>query len=232
MAGWMVALALATAPVQATPAPAPAPTAQDAKDAAAMSSALKLMNARQHDAALAMLDPLLAELDRRFAAEKRQIYCGFGMAETIAYMTIAAAAKRDAVAVQPIRCDALFAKGFILADARRFAEARPYLERAVSMAPSHAHYLNELGYVLQQERNWQGSHDIFARAAEATGLSDPDRVTAERTRAWRGMSFALIELERWDEAKAVLDKCLALDPNDAKAKNELQYIAENRNKRI
>lgn len=42
--------------------------------------------------------------------------------------------------------------------------------------------------------------------------------------------YALVELRRWDEAEARYRQALALDPNDAKAKNELVYIAEQRAK--
>lgn len=98
------------------------------------------------------------------------------------------------------------------------------------MAPHQAHFINELGFAYQQQRDWAKSYATYARAADATAFSDPARVSSEKGRAWRGMGYALIEQGKWDEAEARFRECLRLDPSDAKAKNELQYIQEQRNR--
>jgi Flp pilus assembly protein TadD len=48
------------------------------------------------------------------------------------------------------------------------------------------------------------------------------------TRAWRGKAYCLVEQGHLDEAEQLYHKCLELDPNDSKAKNELKYIASKR----
>jgi tetratricopeptide (TPR) repeat protein len=63
-------------------------------------------------------------------------------------------------------------------------------------------------------------------AAEAQG---PDRTTW-LCKAWHSMAYAQIELRSWDDAIKLLNKCLALDPDNAKAKGELEYIARSRPK--
>lgn len=209
---------------------AEAPSADDIARRESVGRAVAALRAGRHDAAVAAIDPVIAGYEKRHAGEKRMIFCATTVAQTILYMTLGAAAKRDAVALEPGWCDALFLKGFILADAKRYGEAQPWIERAVAMAPNHAHYLNELGYVLQQQRQWQPSLDAYQRAVTAADLSDERDGAAEKGRAWRGMGFALIEQGKWDEAKAVFENCLKLDPADAKARGEIKYIEENRPK--
>ena len=40
-----------------------------------------------------------------------------------------------------------------------------------------------------------------------------------------------MEQGKWDAAEEIYRQCLTLDPNDQKAKNELDYIAEHRPKK-
>ena len=188
------------------------------------------MAAGHPDQAIVVIDPALAAYEKQYAGDRRQLFCGYSSAETLAEMLIAAAAKHDAVALSTGWCDALFIKSFSLSDLHRFDEAVPFLERAVAMAPMHAHYLNELGYAYQQQHDWQKSYDTYARAADASAASDADRVTTERGRAWRGMGYALVEQGRYDEAEKLYRQCLQLDPHDTRARNELQYVTERRNR--
>lgn len=204
---------------------------EQASNEAALAAAIEDMHAGRHDAAIARLDPLIADYERAHASEKRMIFCAGNMEETLAYMMIGAAAKKSAVAIAPSWCSALFVKGFVLVDAKRLAEGKSFNERAIAMRPGNAHYLNELAYVLQTEKQWQASYDTYAKALSFVGLSDEDLQAAQKGRALRGMGFDAIELGRWDEAEAKFKEALALDPNDAKAKSELQYIAEQRRKR-
>lgn len=189
------------------------------------------LQAGRHDDALKGLDSLIADYSRDYAKEKRLIFCGGTPAETLLYMTLGSAAKKSAVAIDSGWCQALWAKGYILVDKKEYAAALPFLERAVAMAPSHAHYLAELGYAYQALKDWQKSYDTYARVIPSAELSAPEFRNQDLGRGWRGMGFALIEMGKLDEAEALFRKCLELDPNDAKAKNELQYIAEQRAKK-
>ena len=66
------------------------------------------------------------------------------------------------------------------------------------------------------------------RTALDAAKLDPDHADRETGNAWRCMGYALIEQGRYDEAEALYRACLKLDPGDAKAKNELAYIAGQR----
>lgn len=193
--------------------------------------AVDLMAAHNAAAALAAADQAIAGFRKQYGGEKREIYCGLRPIESLMYMTMAASAKKSAIAIEPDWCTALFIRGFALIDLKRVDEGTAALETVVKMAPYHAHFINELAYAYQQQRAWQLSHDTYERAVGATEFSPKEDQTAERTRAWRGMGFALVELNKLDEAAAMYRKCLALDPNDEKSKGELRYIAEEKAKR-
>ncbi len=50
----------------------------------------------------------------------------------------------------------------------------------------------------------------------------------QESRAWRGVGYSLIELRRWDEAEAVFQESLKLEPNNRSALDELAYIRRHR----
>ena len=72
----------------------------------------------------------------------------------------------------------------------------------------------------------------LASYAEAESVaemgSEESTKTSDLTRAWRGQAYCLVEQGRLDDAENLYKKCLALDPSDAKAKGELQYIKSKR----
>ena len=179
---------------------------------------------------LPVLDQAISYHSRRYADEKRQIYCGGSSSETIAYMGMAAAAKRDAVAISPDYCDALFMKGYALIDQGSVPDGIVLLEQALKMAPEHAHYLNELGYAYQQLKDWPKSLAAYQHARDAAGLAEKDQVIEERCRALRGMGFAYIERAEWDAAEQAFRDCLKIDPTNTKSQGELIYIRRNRDK--
>ena len=225
---WLAALAL----IAASPAPArpaqdtPEQTARNAK----LGEAIAAIKSAKPGEAIAILDPLLAEYQKLYAAEKRRIYCAHDLKQSLLYMGQAAAAKQEAIAIDPGWCNALWARGFALIDLQQIDAAVSFLERAVALSPSHPHYLSELGYAYQTQKKWQLSYDMYQRAAEGAALEDEGQRKKSLRRAWFGMGFNLIELGKLDEAEKVLTECLKLTPNDQKVKDELQYVREQRAK--
>ena len=193
-------------------------------------AAAQQMQAGHAADAIVTIDPALDAYDRQYAGENRSIVCAFGPNDMLVSLLGAAEQKRSAIAIKSGWCDALFIKGFSLIDLNRIDEGVTYLERAVAMAPNHAHYLNELGFGYQQQKYWDKSYATYRRAADATAFSDKDRVVPEKTRALRGMGYALVEQGRWDATEAAYRASLELDPNDQRSPGELRYIAEHRPK--
>jgi tetratricopeptide (TPR) repeat protein len=182
--------------------------------------------------AVVLLDKVIVANEARHPDKSQQIYCARTEEETLLYMLEAAVAKRSAVALDPTYCDANFFKGFALIDLGRAAEGRQYIERAVAMAPHNAYYLGELAEGYKAARDWDKAFAIFERAAEAAREFSPeDSKTFELTRALRGMGFVRSEQGRFDEAEKLFRECLKLNPDDAKAKSELEYIAQQRARR-
>jgi Flp pilus assembly protein TadD len=107
------------------------------------------------------------------------------------------------------------------------AGARAALERAIALAPHHAQYLSELGYLLQVAKDWQRSLEIYKQAEDAVGfISVPAIKRREQTRAMRGQGHALIELGDRDAAEQMFLRVLEIDPDDTKAKQVLEYIRD------
>jgi tetratricopeptide (TPR) repeat protein len=225
---WLAALALiAASPVLAqTATETPEQAARNTK----LGEAVAAINSAKPGEAIAILDPLLADYQKLYAAEKRRIYCAHDLKQSLLYMGQAAAAKQDAIAIDPGWCDALWARGFALIDLQQVDAAVTFLERAVALSPSHPHYLSELGYAYQAQKKWQLSYDMYQRAADGAALEDEGQRKKSLRRAWFGMGYGLIELGKLDEAEKVLAKCLELTPDDQKVKDELQYVREQRKK--
>ncbi|NIJ20157.1 tetratricopeptide (TPR) repeat protein [Sphingomonas naasensis] len=243
---WLAMLALVgVAPAAARPLPAlqqaapaapqNAPIAQETPEEAArtakLGEALAAIQSGKAAEATAILTPLLAEYEQAYAGEKRKIYCAQDQKQTILYMLRAAGANENAIAIGPGWCLALWGRGFALIDQQQIDAAVPFLERAVAMSPSYAHYLSELGYAYQAQKKWQRSYDTYARAAEAAKGEEGEQRAKSLRRAWFGMGYGLIEMGKLDEAEKMFNQCLELFPDDQKVKNELQYVREQRAKK-
>ncbi len=203
------------------------PLVNDSRFEMAM-SAIKEQNPQR---ALDLVQPLLVNFEQRYAAEKRQIYCAVNPVQSLAYVADAAAAKREAVAIEPAWCRAQYIRAFALVDLKRLDEAREGYQRLVAYAPQNSRYLNELGYVFQQEKQWQESVDTYRRSEAAAALS-PDGADVERCVALRGIGYDLVELGKLDEAEASYRKCLVIEPNDPKSLKEIEYIQRQRKNTI
>jgi tetratricopeptide (TPR) repeat protein len=229
---FLLLLLAAPLPVAAQPAAPPAASAPDsAAQNALIERAVILIHDKKAAEAIPLLDRVIAAEEKAHAGEKRQIYSARSMAETLMYMAEASAAKKEAVAFGPEWSLALFLKGFALVDLGSAEAAGPLFERAVALSPGNSQYLAELGEWHKNRREWDQAYARFEKAEEVAGLVAEHRRKPERSRALRGMGFVLIEQGKLDEAEKMFRKCLEIDPNDAGAKGELQFIREQRRSR-
>ena len=200
--------------------------------AAPNDEAWELIRDKKPAKAIEKLDRIIAGQEREHAGETRRIYCAHTPEETLTYMTMAATDGKSAVALDPTWCMAIFLKGFALIDLNRPDDARPYLERAVEMAPMNSQFLSELAEWHKVRHEWTEAYALFERAEPASDLSLAANRQFHKARAIRGMGFVLIEQGRLDDAEKLFRKCLEMDPNDEKAKIELEYIRQQRERRI
>jgi len=221
----LLAVMAIAVPAAAQPAAHESPAADPAARLEEGISAIKAGKAAE---ALAIIDPILAAYERLYAGEKRRIYCANGPTQTILYMGMAATDHKDAVALDGHWCLALWAKGFALIDQRKVAEAVPFLQRAVDMAPVHSHYLSELAYAYQTLKRFDQSLALYRQAESYAGFADKGNEDFQRGRALRGMGYDLVELGKWNEAADAYRQALKINPDDKVAKGELEYIAEHR----
>ena len=71
----------------------------------------------------------------------------------------------------------------------------------------------------------------FKEARDNANLT-PDMSRAdELARARRGQGYVLVELGKLDQAEEKYQQCIAANPNDRKAKAELDYVREQKAKR-
>jgi tetratricopeptide (TPR) repeat protein len=221
----VLALMLAAAPVSAALAQeSPAETARNGR----LTEIIQLIQGGQPQQAIAMLDPLIVEYQGLYPGDRQKL-CRVEEYETAAYATLPGG--KNAVLVEGGWCIALWAKGFAMIDLQQLDGSVLFLERAVTMAPFHPHYLSELGYAYQAQKNWQKSYDLYARAADAAKRESGERQTKSLRRAWFGMAYDMIELGRLDDAEVLLRKCLTIAPDDQKVKDELQFIQEQKAKK-
>lgn len=176
-------------------------------------------------------DRVIRFYEARHAKSKKRIYGARTPEESLMYLEMAAADDdrsghgRDAEVISSHWGDAYFFKGYCLVELGHPVEARKYLDKALELSPMNAAYLSESGHLDQMDKNWEAALARFTRAAEAAETTTPEEARVfEWTRALRGQGFALIELGRIEEAKAMYHKALELDPNDEGSKHELRYI--------
>ncbi|MDG2532693.1 tetratricopeptide repeat protein [Sphingomonas sp. HITSZ_GF] len=221
----VLALLLAAVPVGAASAQeSPAETARNAR----LTEIIQLIQGGQPQAAIDKVNPLIVEYQALYPTEKQKL-CKVEDYETAAYATLPGG--KNAVLVEGGWCIALWAKGFAMIDLQQLDASVLFLERAVTMAPLHPHYLSELGYAYQAQKQWQKSYDVYARAVDAAKRESGERQQKSLRRAWFGMAYDAIEMGRLDEAEALLRKCLALTPDDQKVKDELQYVLDQKAKK-
>jgi len=225
---------LAAAPAAPDPAAAQPPTAAPAPAAetSAIDRAADLIGAGKPAEAVALLDTMIAAQEAKLKGETRQVYCARSPVESLSYTVHAASEHKAAIVLTQDSCYALFLKGFALIDLNRGDEARAWLERAVAMAPSNAHFLGELGEWYKVRKDYKTARALFQRAVDASDLSPDNRKVFDKTRGLRGLGYILIEEGKLDEADSLYRQCLRLDPTDERSKKQLDYIAEHRGKKI
>jgi len=184
------------------------------------------MQSKKSTEAIQIFDSVAAGYENKYKDKNTTFYSARSPAETLSYTLDAANSnKGGATVVSGNWGYAYYLKTYALLDLGRVSEAKGQLQRAVTLSPQNSQFLSELGYVYLLEKNWQSALQIFQRAEAAAKEFSPSNVRdAELGRAWRGMGFVYVELNRLDDAEAMYRKCLELDKNDAAAMRELRYV--------
>ena len=243
-AACMLAHGAAVGSTDVTPAPVapasaaasgvdPAVAARRAADAARLNEAFTLIRSRQPQAAIdRVLDPLIAAQEAENANRQETVYCASSPTEALYYMLQAANANKAAIALDGTWCNALYMRGYAETDLGKLQAAEADYTRALALSPSNPHYLSEMGELQSKRRDWSAALSWFDRAEAASEFAGPQRASAERARALRGIGFVDVELGKLDDAEAAYRRCLEIDANDQKAKAELGYVLGLRAKQV
>lgn len=218
----------AAATTSAVPDQPPAP--EDAVEAGRtkqLNRAGELLSQGKAEKALAVLDALIADYTRQYANDPRKVYCARSLPETLLYMAMAATQGRDAVALGPTLAYAHHLRGYALIELGRNEEARVENAKALELSPDNPTFLAERGYQQQLAQDWPAMLATYQQATEMANAISPDNVKSQEAgRALRGQGYALVELGRLDAAEQAYRKALALDANDTRARDELEYVRQ------
>jgi hypothetical protein len=189
------------------------------------------IRARNPSRAVELMRPLLADFEKQYAGEKRQIFCAVTPEQSSRYLADAAKSQREAVTIEPAWCRAQYVRAFALIDLEQYADARVAFEKLITFAPQNSRYLNELGYIFAQQKNWKDALSAYRRAEASADLT-PEKTRDERCLGLKGMGYAMIELGDLNGAEAAYKGCLKLDPTDETSISELKYIEEERKQTV
>ena len=185
----------------------------------------------QARAAIPLLDQAIAQYEQHFAADPRQRYAAASRVETLFYLTQAANAGKDAYIIDPRWAELYYLRAYAHNELGELAAGKADLDALLALQPANAQALNERGFYYQREKNWQAAAADFEQATEfSQWIEDPATRQKMYGAAQRGLGFTLIERGRWQEAEAIYQKLLQENPQDARARNELEYIRQQREK--
>lgn len=203
--------------------------AREAERAKQLSLADQRISQEQHEDALALLDALIADYAAQYRHDKRRIFCARTSTESAAYLIKAATEHQSAVTLGPTLAYAHYLRSYALTELGRDEAARGALELALSLSPYNPLMLAEHGHHQQLDRDWDAMLTTFQLAEEMVQIATPeDSQASEKGRALRGQGYALVELGRLEEAEQRYVQALAINAQDAIARDELAYVRRQR----
>jgi len=189
-----------------------------------------LIDSKNPAAAIPKCDVIINSYKAYYGARKEKIYCSRSGPETLGSLLTAVHDTKGAIALSSTWADAYYLKSYALQDLRRLSEAKATLQLALKLSPFNSQYLGELGEIYALEKNWPQAMKAFKEAEDNAKLAPDETRADELGRVRRGQGYVLVELGKLDEAEKKYQQCLAANPNDAKAKAELQYVREQKAK--
>ncbi len=189
-----------------------------------LETAEELLRAGKADQSLALVNPIIDRAMLKDAKNATAICPGEAAAFLQSYMK-----GNVRVSVENDWCEAMLVKGYALNELNRSAEAEPVLAKLVRHDPGNPNYLTEYAYTVRVNGKLERSLDLYKRAEKiAAKLQDRESAAHWRAVALRGQGYAYTDLQRWDDATKAYQRSLEYEPDNKIARNELQYIEQNR----
>lgn len=208
----------------------------DKKYADLMAGAESAMKAGNFQQALDdYLNPIISAFEEKYKDTEYKLFAAYSPSESLLYtmedLLSAGVIKeneepesKNSMRVSFLWAQAYFYKGNVSISLGNITEGEVWLERAVELSPYNAGFINELAYVYLSRNDFEEALNLYEKAeGHATLVPENERNYVIGV-SIRGAGYALIELNRLDEAEKKYDRALEIDPMDMKARNELQYI--------
>ena len=189
-----------------------------------LETARELLNAGKADESLALVNPIIERAMLKEAKDPTAVCPGVAVAVLQTFV------KGDfSVSVENDWCEAMLVNGYALNELKRPVEAEQVLEALVRHDQGNPQYLIEYAYTVRVNGKVERSLDLYKKAEKlAAKLRARESADHWRAVALRGQGFAYSELQRWDEAVKAYQRSLKYEPDSELARNELQYIEQNR----
>ena len=161
-----------------------------------------------------------------------EIYASHSATETAAYAGKVAKENEGAktplhlVIVDGTWTDALVLKARAQVELKRIDQAKSTLNQATILSPAYPSVWLEMASIYQGEKNWEKALGTYKTAANYAGAIEEKALQTQMlTAGLRGQAAALIELTRLDEAEALYQRCVKLNPGDTAATDGLAKIS-------
>jgi tetratricopeptide (TPR) repeat protein len=208
------------------------PAAKQANDLELLRQGGKVMQDGDERMAIAgYYDPVIEYFERTFRGSDKRVDAARNQMQALLYAVLPENKGKSVEVLNSTWADAWFMKAYALEELHQLDAAGVALERAMALSPMASLSVAERAYLAQVQGGCDRSIELYKQAESVAGSgSDETTKTEDLTRAWRGQGYCLTEQGRLDEAEALYKKSLQLDPADTKAKNELEYIRQQRAK--
>ena len=171
------------------------------------------------------LQPVIDTFEKAHQGKERRFYSAQNQVQTIIYVALPVDKGHTVEVVSGDWADAYLMKAYALTELKKVSEAQAALEAAVRLSPLNSQYQSELAYTYQVQKDCDKSIETYRQAASVAELGSSEETKSEDlARAWRGEGYCLVERGKLDEAETLYRRCLATNPNDSKARGELQYV--------
>ncbi|HOE10785.1 MAG TPA: tetratricopeptide repeat protein [bacterium] len=127
----------------------------------------------------------------------------------------------------PILPTAYFALAHICTEEGDLKKAMEYLKSSVAAWPDYTPAHAEMVYLLIRERNFDEAKKVAQEAIDKHSYFSPEG----RSRLFRHLGYIAIEEGQPDEAEGLFNESLKLEPDNPSAKQELEYIKQQRDKK-
>lgn len=179
-------------------------------------AAMALLQRGQAAQALPQLDKLVAEAEATLKRDtQNRVYAADDRNFVIASLLEAAKRKQSAVVVSTDWIAPLYAR----ADLDRVLAISPYTPRA----------LGERAQISMHRKDFAAAEVDLNKMREYGQMSaNPADAIGYQGFALRGLGYIAVERKQWDKALGFYNEALKLNPNDDKAKAEIDFIRRSR----